>query len=281
MEHAGSAQYQMKRLTSPVNPAPAPAGPSDRSLQDYVIRPFESIRDHEQCQELQGRVWGASSAVPVNMTVAVQRHGGLVLGAFLTRTQALIGFVLGFVAPTAHAGARHGLSHYSHMAAVVEEWRSRGVATALKFAQREAVLAQGLNLITWTYDPLEARNATLNIRKLGCICRTYAREVYGEMRDNLNAGVPTDRFEVEWWLDDQRPSFPQNSPRAEIEVPVDFQALKRRDLNLAKAWRSRTRLQFEQAFKQGYAVTSFDVGGNRAYYTLTKLSSTLDIMTRL
>jgi predicted GNAT superfamily acetyltransferase len=215
------------------------------------------------------------------MTVAVQRHGGVVLGAFVPRTQDLIGFVLSFLAPTTRPGAQRGLSHYSHMAAVPEEWRGRGVATALKLAQREAVLAQGLNLITWTYDPLETRNAALNIRKLHCICHTYARDVYGEMRDNLNAGVPSDRFEVEWWLDDQGPAFAPDSPRAEIEIPVDFQALKRRDLNLAKAWRARTRMQFEQAFQQGYAITDFGVGGNRAYYTLTKLSATLDIMARL
>jgi predicted GNAT superfamily acetyltransferase len=192
----------------------------------------------------------------------------------------MIGFVLSFVAPVPFAEARRGLSHYSHMAAVSELWRGRGVGTELKQAQRDAVIAQGYNLITWTYDPLEARNAALNVRKLGCLCRTYARNVYGDMRDNLNAGVATDRFEVEWWLDDRRPQLAPDSPRMEIEVPVDFQSMKRHDVNLAKAWRMRTRMQFEQAFKDGYAVTEFAVGGNRAYYMLTKLSASLDIMAR-
>jgi predicted GNAT superfamily acetyltransferase len=253
----------MKHVTSPAN---------------YSIRPFETIQDHEQCQAIQGKVWGESFAVPVNMTVAVERHGGVALGAYDGATQAMIGFVLSFLAPVTFPEARHGLSQYSHMAAVADEWRGRGVGTALKLAQSKAVLARGINLITWTYDPLEARNASLNIRKLGCICRTYARNVYGDMRDNLNAGLPTDRFEAEWWLDEQRPQFAADSPRMEIEAPVDFQALKRRDINLAKAWRTRTRLQFEQAFKAGYAVTSFGVNGNRAFYLLTRLSASFAII---
>lgn len=245
---------------------------------DYIIRPFDSIRDHEQCQNLQNEVWGAPYAVPVNMTVAVERHGGVAFGAFDRRTDAMIGFVLSFVAPTDIPEARHGLSHYSHMAAVADAWRGHGIGTELKLAQRDAVLTQGINLITWTYDPLEARNAALNIRKLHCICRIYWRNMYGEMSDNLNAGLPTDRFEVEWWLDAQGPVIAPDSPRIEVEVPLDFQTMKRRDINMAKAWRTRTRLQFEQAFKDGYAVTDFGQGGNRAYYTLTRLSGSVAIM---
>jgi len=244
----------------------------------YVIRHFESIRDHEQCQNLQNDVWGAAFAVPVNMTVAVQHHGGVAIGAFEQQTDSMVGFVVSFVAPTDITEARNGLSHHSHMAAVTDKWRGHGVGTELKLAQRDAVLAQGINLITWTYDPLESRNAALNIRKLGCICRTYTRNMYGEMSDNLNAGLATDRFEVEWWLDEQRPQLALDSPRIEIEVPVDFQTIKRQDINMAKAWRMRTRMQFEQAFKNGYAVTSFGQSGNRAYYELTKLSAGLAII---
>jgi predicted GNAT superfamily acetyltransferase len=270
---SGPSSRNPQRPTSSGSQASAPAA--------YVIRPFESINDHEQCQALQNQVWGEPFAVPVNMTVAMERHGGLTLGAFDPRTQAMLGFVASMLAPAPTSPTRNGLCHYSHMAAVADGWRGRGVGTALKKAQAQAVLARGINLITWTYDPLESRNASLNIRKLGCICRLYARNVYGDMRDNLNAGIATDRFEVEWWLDDQGPQPDPRGPRAEIEIPLDFQEMKRRDLNLAKAWRMRTRLQFEQAFKEGYAVTDFAVGGNRAYYTLTKLSGGLDIMAQL
>ncbi|MCL5275810.1 MAG: hypothetical protein M1434_13870 [Chloroflexi bacterium] len=244
-------------------------------MGDYVIRPFESIHDHEQCQELQGRIWGESFAVPVNMTVAVERHGGVAIGAFDTSSQAMIGFVLSFVAPTPYPEARHGLSQHSHMAAIDERWQGRGIGTALKLAQRDAALAQGINLMTWTYDPLEARNAALNIRKLGCICRIYERNVYGDMADNLNAGLPTDRFEVEWWLDEQRPRPADDGLSTEIAIPADFQAIKRIDMQQALEWRLRTREQFERAFTDGYVVTGFGVDNNSARYRLTRLSANL------
>ncbi len=179
----------------------------------------------------------------------------------------MMGFVLSFLAPTSLPGAARGLSHHSHMAGVAPEWQNRGLGTALKLAQREAVLAQGLNLITWTYDPLEARNATLNIHKLGAICRTYHREYYGEMRDTLNAGVASDRFEVEWWLDKPSTFNSQPATRLEIDIPRDFQSMKRADINLARAWRMRTRLQFEDAFAQGYRGLRFCSGRQTAPFT--------------
>ena len=83
---------------------------------------------------------------------------------------------------------------------MLPEWQSRGVGYALKVAQREAVLQQGLRLITWTYDPLESKNARLNIAKLGAVCNTYIRNYYGELRDDINLGLATDRFQVDWWI---------------------------------------------------------------------------------
>ncbi len=248
------------------------------NLPRYIIRPFESVADHEQCQTLQSEVWGPTFAVPVNMTVAVEHHGGVAIGAFDSETGQLLGFTLSFVAPTRFPQARGGLSHHSHMAAVIEGLRGRGLGAQLKLAQREAVLARGFNLITWTYDPLEARNATLNIRKLGCICRTYERNLYGDMADNLNAGLPTDRFEVECWLDKRCPQFEPGGATREIEIPTDFQSVKRSDLRQALAWRAHTRAQFEQAFADGFAVRAFTNRSDRAWYTLTRLSANLAII---
>lgn len=239
----------------------------------YLIRPFDTVRDHEQCERLQDEVWGANFSAPVNMTVAVARHGGVAIGAFDTVTGEMIGFVLSFLAPTHLKEARNGLSHHSHMAAVTERWRGHGLGAQLKLAQRDAVLAQGINLITWTYDPLEARNANLNINRLGCICRTYERDLYGNMGDNLNAGIPTDRFEAEWWLDDNRPKFVLDGPTLRIEAPTSYQAIKQRSLNEALEWRLNTRVQFEKAFQAGFAVTAFTLRGDSAWYTLTKLSA--------
>ncbi|MCS7059908.1 MAG: hypothetical protein RMN25_01975 [Anaerolineae bacterium] len=254
------------------------------------IRPFASVADHMQCDALQRRVWGDANTVSPPMSIAIQRHGGIALGAFERRSGRMIGFVLSFLAPSSLPGAARGLSQHSHMAAVAPEWQNRGVGMALKLAQRHAALAQGINLITWTYDPLEARNAMLNIHKLGAICRTYHRNYYGDMPDTLNAGLATDRFEVEWWLDaggrsgadqavSQAPAYTssllaedkQGVPAVhhiEIDIPLDFQALKRTDLNHARAWRMRTRLQFEDAFSRGFVVVDFIRLGPRTFYVL-------------
>ena len=90
------------------------------------------------------------------------------------------------------------------MAGVHPAYRNRGLGYSLKLAQREHVLAQGIDLITWTFDPLETRNATLNFHKLGAVCNTYLPNLYGDMRDGLNAGLPSDRFQVDWWIASER-----------------------------------------------------------------------------
>lgn len=252
----------------------------------YTIRHFQGIEDHEQCERVQARIWGERFVVPTNMTVTLQRHGGVAIGAFEAGPdgERMIGFVLGFMSPTRLAGANRGLSHHSHMAAVLSERQGQGIGEALKRAQAEAVRAQGLNLITWTYDPLEAKNAWLNIGKLGCICRTYIRNAYGMMNDALNAGLPTDRFEVEWWLDrryadgewrmaNDHVRFSARGDRFTLEIPRDFQALKRADKDAALRRRLDMRERFEQAFAQGYAVTDFALDDARAIYTLTRLTA--------
>lgn len=258
---------------------------------DYIIRPFADISDHQQCERIQTIVWGQAFVVPANMTVTLQRHGGVAIGAFEPASMAgaaaravrerMIGFVVGFLSPTHCPGAHGGLSHHSHIAAVLPEWQGRGIGEALKRAQAAAVRAQGLNLITWTFDPLEAKNARLNIGKLGCICRTYIRDAYGEMNDALNAGLPSDRFEVEWWLDreiedgevkmaDGHLRFSTRSPSLVIPIPRHFQALKRSDPAAAMRCRMEMRQRFEQAFAEGYIVTGFTLDSEQAFYTLTR-----------
>lgn len=211
------------------------------------------------------------------------------------------------------------LKHCSHMLGVDPAYRDQAIGYRLKAAQRDLVGKQGIRLITWTYDPLLSRNAHLNIRRLGAVSRTYLREVYGEMRDGLNVGLSSDRFLVDWWitshrvasrLEGQRPSLglahfleagaqklnpaalgtddlprPTDQPEvpsgslALVEIPPDFQALKAKDLGLARAWRDHTRLVFEQAFSTGYMVTDFvHLRGERvprSYYLLSFGDGTL------
>lgn len=249
----------------------------------YTIRHFESFDDHQQCEDLQREVWAGDAAVPLNITVTIQRHGGLTMGAFDPDGQ-LLGFVLSILSPAHQPGARNHLCHHSHIAAVRPELHGRGIGEAVKKAQAEAIRERGFNLMTWTYDPLEAKNARLNIGKLGCICRTFIRNCYGEMRDTLNRGLPSDRFEVEWWLDKDALSsdvtrmaggellIDARKPTLTVEIPRDFQALKRADPDAAYEARMRTRAQFEEAFAQGYAATGFSLLPDVAYYTLTKLN---------
>jgi predicted GNAT superfamily acetyltransferase len=254
-------------------------------MPDYLIREFDSVEDHHACVELQKRVWVGDDAVPSNITITIQRHGGLALGAFDTTTGRMIGFVLSLLSQSHHAGANRGLSHHSHIAAVEAERQGVGIGEALKRAQAEQCKSRGINLITWTFDPLESKNARLNIGKLGCICRTYIRNCYGEMQDVLNKGLPSDRFEVEWWLDkDARGATQSNLPERsasrgskskddlQIEIPRDFQEIKKRDLKEALDIRLKTREQFERAFDEGYVVVDFTLLLERAYYSLTQCS---------
>ncbi len=267
---------------------------------EITIRTADSVADMMQVEELQRVVWGGdeTEVIPLHMLLTVAHNGGILLGAF--EGERMIGFVFGFLgtddqSPDRVAMAR--LKHCSHQLGVHPEYRSRGVGLRLKLAQREALMEQGIRLATWTYDPLMSRNAYLNIRRLGTVCRTYKRNVYGDLRDDLNRGLPSDRFMVEWWLTSRRvvarlegsrqpldlahfqsggakllnpalmldsglpkPADDLSDPEGIfllVEVPSDFMAIKRSDPELAKAWRMHSREVFEGAFAAGYLVTDF------------------------
>ena len=154
-------------------------------------------------EQLQREVWPGSETdiVPAHLLITAVHNGGVVLGAF--EEESLVGFVFGFPGiESTPDGPRP--KHCSHMAGVLLSQRDRGVGFALKRAQWQVVRHQGLDHMTWTYDPLVSRNAYLNIARLGAVCSTYKRSEYGEMRDGLNAGLPSDRFQVDWWLNTQR-----------------------------------------------------------------------------
>lgn len=171
------------------------------------IRPLNDIDEFRAVERLQHQVWnsGDLDVVPLHMLTTVAHSGGVLLGAFAG--EALVGFIFGFLgtdesSPDRPALAR--LKHCSHMLGILPAYRDQGLGYQLKLAQRECVIKQGIRLITWTYDPLESRNARLNIARLGAVCHTYRRNIYGEMADGLNAGLPSDRFQVEWWITSAR-----------------------------------------------------------------------------
>lgn len=258
------------------------------------IRPLKDATEFHHCEELQRRVWGMEdlSVVPLHLLLTAQKNGGLVLGAF-DEQGTMVGFVFGFLGMTDQGQVKH----CSHMAGVLAEYQGQQIGYRLKLAQREHVLAQGLDLATWTYDPLEGSNASLNIGKLGVICRTYLPDVYGDTGIQLHLGLPTDRFQIEWWVRSQRveerlasrhgkltldkaldrgaekvnrtefdgrgllrSETDDRAPGAEavlVEIPADFQAIKSADMGLAREWRAQTREIFEHCFNSGYTVTDF------------------------
>jgi predicted GNAT superfamily acetyltransferase len=170
-----------------------------------IIRLLETPEDIELVEELQRVVWPGSETevVPAHMLITSVHNGGFAIGAFVE--DRLIGFVFGFPGlETTPDGPRP--KHCSHMMGIRPDNRDAGIGFALKRAQWQMVRHQGLDHVTWTYDPLISRNANLNIARLGAVCNTYRRSEYGDMRDELNVGLPSDRFQVDWWV---------NTPRVE------------------------------------------------------------------
>jgi len=264
-------------------------------MSDFEIRPLKTLDEFHAAEELQRAAWGSADIdiAPLHVMLTIAKNGGVVLGAFAP--DQLIGFVYGFLGASDRSATK--LKHTSHQMGVLPDWQSRGVGYALKVAQCKAVLQQGLRLITWTYDPLESKNARLNIAKLGAVCNTYIRNYYGELRDNINLGLATDRFQVDWWIASQHVEAHLACPRASlplqhyvdagvtilntstwndhdllacadpfeplppdrflVEFPADFQAIKRADNALALAWRAHLRLICETAFVNGFTVVDY------------------------
>lgn len=169
----------------------------------WLISIMEHAEDMPAVEDLQRIVWPGSDAeiIPAHMLLASVHNGGLLLGAFIENK--LAGFVYSFLGISDTAEGRH-LKHHSQMLGVHPDYRLSGIGFALKRAQWQMVRRQGIERITWTYDPLLSRNAWLNITRLGAVCNTYYEDYYGELRDELNKGLPTDRFQVDWWLNTRR-----------------------------------------------------------------------------
>jgi predicted GNAT superfamily acetyltransferase len=168
-----------------------------------TIRLLETSEEMSAVEALQREVWPGSETdiVPAHLLITVVHNGGVVLGAFAD--ESMVGFVFGFPGlEFTPDGPRP--KHCSHMAGVHPDHRDQNIGFALKRAQWQMVRHQGLDHITWTYDPLLSRNAHLNIARLGAVCSTYLRSEYGDMRDGLNAGLPSDRFQVDWWINTKR-----------------------------------------------------------------------------
>ena len=162
------------------------------------ITQLQSVDELQACVDLQIAVWGYSETdvIPRRMFLLADRIGGQVIGAIDdSQGGKLIGFAM------ALPGYRDRRPYlHSHMLAVLPEYRNYGLGRRLKLAQRDDALARGIELMEWTFDPLEIKNAHLNIARLGAICRRYQPDFYGPSSSPLQGGLPTDRLYAEWWL---------------------------------------------------------------------------------
>jgi predicted GNAT superfamily acetyltransferase len=236
------------------------------------IRQVETSAEVHAVEELQKEVWAIPDldVVPLTHLVATKAAGGVLLGAFDRKT--LVGFVYGFVAQE-----EGEITHHSHMLAVKHAYRNFNVGYKLKLAQREEVLAQGINAITWTFDPLQSLNAHFNFTKLGVICDRYLINFYGEDAASFLHQSGTDRFWVKWLLTSDRviqrlntakPVLENPSDKFLIEIPADINAVQEQSPELAFEWRERTRRAFTEAIKNGYVVRDFYREGEVGIYIL-------------
>lgn len=257
--------------------------------QSIAIRELESFDDLRQLQSVEKEVWGLADAdsMPLTMAIACKAAGNLFVGAF--DKEKLVGFAFGFF------GREHGQTTiHSHMLAVLEKYRHLNLGFRLKQAQRERAVMMGVHEITWTYDPLQSRNAHFNFSKLGIVADTYKIDFYGPETSSILHRNGTDRLWARWVLNSRRVRdriagkdgraetldtlrhlaplvrFNGNGEparadlreslerqRVRIEIPGDILQVERTDAGLARQWRLATRWAFTEAFRAGFFVAEF------------------------
>lgn len=221
-----------------------------------VIRELAGLAELKATEDLQRAVWGQDDpADNGDLMLAIQHEGGLVAGAF--DGDAMLGFLFAF--PSATPGVQH-----SHRLAVLPQARGLRLGLRLKWFQRDWCLARGVTLVRWTYDPLRAVNAGLNVAALGGRSTTYLPDYYGAM-EGINAGLPSDRLLVDWHLDSAGVAAragnglaPAPAVQRRLAIPRDLDALLRQAPAQALAARMQLRAGLTEAFAAGLAVTGFD-----------------------
>jgi chorismate synthase len=264
-----------------------------------LIRDLTTLDDCRQVAALERTVWGytdAEDVVPPPVLIVSIKRGGILLGAF-DDSGTMKGFVYSI------PGVKDArLTQWSHMLGVTADARNSGIGLQLKLAQRERALAMGIDLIEWTFDPLQALNAHLNFSKLGVVVEDYEENVYGESSSPLHLGSPTDRFVAEWRLTaphverriagrgtglvrdasvgDARLVNPSRTRgdrltpgdadlslearRLLVEIPGHYGEMLAADPALALEWRLSTRGIFQHCFARGYRAVDFFLAGDRS-----------------
>ena len=236
---------------------------SEAQVAPIEIRQLFHLQEFEEVLNLQKAIWSYedSDLIPMRFLAVVARVGGHVFGAY--DGPRMIGFC--FAIPGIKPDGRHYL--HSHMLGVLPAYRNATVGRRLKLRQRDDALARGIALIEWTFDPLELKNAFLNIEKLGAIVRVYKENQYGATTSPLHGGLPTDRCIAEWWIDTPRvrailngtgdPKGTPACPTERISYPADIAAIRERDSARARTIQEANARLFLDAFARGLAVTGF------------------------
>ena len=250
----------------------------------YRVQLLEDIDQLRQCVEIQRLAWGFSDAdtVPMRSLVVCSKIGGQVFGAVEGSGQ-----VLGFL--NAFPGYRDGrVFLHSNMMGVRPEYQNYGIGRQLKLAQREEALSRGIDLVEWTFDPLEIRNARINLELLGAICRTYLVNVYGVTSSRLHGGLPTDRLLAEWHLNSARVksrlgSTPVPLPKQDfvsLQVPLNIQQLKSAEPEVAAKIQSGLRERMMDLFQRNFFISrlAIDTPSQKATYLFESLEQTNPVL---
>lgn len=262
-----------------------------------TLRELTAIKDLELLGDIEQTIWN-NHRLPIHQTLTAVKNGGIIIGAF--EEDKIIGFSYAF------AGFKGGQTYLcSHMLGIEENYRSKGIGEHLKRKQLEIAIRKGYTEIRWTYDPLETLNAYLNLTKLKGICSVYTENAYGEMKDGLNKGLPSDRLEVQWHISSEHVTAVEDEnydnavPLNEVginnvipactiihnekltakiysfEVPKDFQHVKAHNHDLALDWRMTTRNIFQGLFSAGYTAVHLIPGKYTAKYIFVKHNTLL------
>jgi predicted GNAT superfamily acetyltransferase len=248
-------------------------------LEAVEVRECISMAEFDACIDLQREVFGLSDLEisPRRHLIVSRRAGGWTLGAFEGERLA------GFVHQMAAVREPKEVIGYSHMMAVRPEYQNRGLGAHLKWAQRRKSLDEGKRFITWTWDPMQARNAYFNLNRLGAVARAYGVNFYGTDYSTSHAydperarGLDSDRLFADWELLSQRvvalsegrkPEEPGVPARA-IEIPPDWYGLIQREPERARREQLRVRREFREAFGEGLVCAAFERDGERPRYLL-------------
>lgn len=240
------------------------------------IRPLTEREDLKSVVRLQRQIWGFEDVdlIPLRLFVVASKIGGQVYGAF--DGTHMIGFCMAI--PGLKPGGKTYL--HSHMLGVLPEYRNARVGRSLKLTQRDDALRRGIDLIEWTFDPLEIKNAFFNMERLGAIVRRYVPNQYGTTSSPLHGGLPTDRCIAEWWISSPRvkailagESFERAPVEARVAIPSDIAAIRANDPACARDIQQKTGEQLRSAFDRGLAVIGFEKSDQFGTYLLGKWES--------